>query len=241
MTEINIHLLIMVSLIAFGSGNALAKARFGPVMFSMVVVFFSLIYFQIRNDSWSIWAVAIFIFGIFYAHRDSSAFSFLQDIYYSISSGLRDMVTRIFSTSDSNETASDKQSDNTQSDSAWKAEHSRREAEVKAERAWKKQQTSGHSSESEQTDEEPVQRNSQSNNQEQSQQGAIEEKLNDRRSSLEILGLSSGFSQEELKRAYKRESARCHPDKWMGKPQHLRHTMEEEQRLINRAYAALKE
>lgn len=241
MTDINIHLLIMVSLIAFGSGNALAKARFGPVMFSMVVVFFSLIYFQIKNDSWSIWAVAVFIFGIFYAHRDSSVFSILEDIFYSISNGLTNLFKRIFSASGSTKTASDKQSSNAKNDSDWEAERSRREEEVKAERAWRKQQASGNDSGKNQADEESAQQKSQASNHEQSRQETIEEKPSDKRSSLEILGLSSGFSQEELKRAYKRESARCHPDKWVGKPQHLRLAMEEEQRLINRAYAALKE
>lgn len=231
---------------AFGSGNALAKARFGPVMFSMVIVFFLLIYVQIKSDSWSIWAVVVFILGIVHANRDGSAFLLIEDIFYSIRNGLKNIFQRMPSktASASPETASSKHSGNAEtSDHAWEAEQSRREQEARSERSRQKQQADD-ASEKEQTTQEAPKRKSKTSNQQQtkSEQEKIEKPPpNDRRSSLEVLGLSSGFSQEELKRAYKRESARCHPDKWMGKPEHLRLAMEEEQRLINRAYAALKE
>jgi len=62
----------------------------------------------------------------------------------------------------------------------------------------------------------------------------------DRRSPQEVLGLKSGFTQDELKEAYKRESNRSHPDKWVGKPDHIKAMMAEEQKLINWAYNQLK-
>ncbi|MGV6851629.1 MAG: J domain-containing protein [bacterium] len=62
----------------------------------------------------------------------------------------------------------------------------------------------------------------------------------DTRSPLEILNLQAGFTQQELKAAYKRASAQCHPDKWANKPAAIRKAMEEEQKRINWAYQQLK-
>lgn len=56
----------------------------------------------------------------------------------------------------------------------------------------------------------------------------------------EILGLKPGFTKQELKNACRRESARCHPDKWENKPEHIREMMNEEQKLINWACNKLK-
>lgn len=62
----------------------------------------------------------------------------------------------------------------------------------------------------------------------------------DNRSPEEILGLKPGFTAEELKKAYQTESMRTHPDKWNGKPEHIRNLMQEEQKKINWAYGQLK-
>jgi hypothetical protein len=62
----------------------------------------------------------------------------------------------------------------------------------------------------------------------------------DTRSYEEILGLSIGWTQEELKKAYQRESQRTHPDKWIGKPEALQKLMEEEYKMIQKAYKTLK-
>lgn len=64
--------------------------------------------------------------------------------------------------------------------------------------------------------------------------------LKDKRTPQEILGLTPVFTQEELREAYKRESNRSHPDKWVGKPKHIKIMMDEEQKLINWAYNKLK-
>lgn len=61
-----------------------------------------------------------------------------------------------------------------------------------------------------------------------------------KRTPEEILGLKPGFTKQELKNAYRRESARCHPDKWENKPEHIREMMNEEQKLINWAFNKLK-
>lgn len=59
----------------------------------------------------------------------------------------------------------------------------------------------------------------------------------DRRSLQEILGLRKGFTQTDLKRAYREQSKRFHPDKHQGK-----NTLSEamlEQKKINEAYEIL--
>lgn len=61
-----------------------------------------------------------------------------------------------------------------------------------------------------------------------------------KRTPQEVLGLKSGFTQEELKEAYRRESNRTHPDKWQGKPDYIQEMMSEEQKLVNWAYNKLK-
>ena len=58
----------------------------------------------------------------------------------------------------------------------------------------------------------------------------------DTRSYAEILGLSGSWTKEELKTAYKRESQRTHPDRWIGKPEVVRKAMEEEFKRIQEAY-----
>ena len=63
---------------------------------------------------------------------------------------------------------------------------------------------------------------------------------NTKRTPEEILGLKPGFTKQELKEAYRRESNRTHPDKWTGKPQNIQDLMAEEQKLINWAYNKLK-
>lgn len=62
----------------------------------------------------------------------------------------------------------------------------------------------------------------------------------DSRTPEEILGLKKGFTPNELKEAFKRESNRTHPDKWVGKPDTIRILMAEEQKRVNWAYENLK-
>ena len=62
----------------------------------------------------------------------------------------------------------------------------------------------------------------------------------DTRTFEEILGLSSGFTQDDLKTAYKRECHRLHPDKWTGKPANIQAIMEAEFKAVQEAYNRLK-
>ena len=61
----------------------------------------------------------------------------------------------------------------------------------------------------------------------------------DTRTAMQILGLNQGYSKKDLKDAYRRQSARFHPDKNVGKPPHLREAMEEEMKKVNEAYNKL--
>jgi hypothetical protein len=62
----------------------------------------------------------------------------------------------------------------------------------------------------------------------------------DNRSPEEILGLKAGFTKEELKKAWRSEAARWHPDQLRNKPPHLVKQAEEELKRINGAYERLK-
>ena len=61
----------------------------------------------------------------------------------------------------------------------------------------------------------------------------------DTRTSEEILGLTSPFSVEELKKAWRTKSKSVHPDNWNNTPVSLRKEMEEEQKRVNGAYSLL--
>jgi len=98
-----------------------------------------------------------------------------------------------------------------------RAEQARREAEARARRAEKEQ-----SQNSKAEDPKP------------------ESTTPDTRSPQEILGLKGNWTQEDLRKIYRSEAQRTHPDKWIGKPQAIRHAMEEEYKNIQNAYHQLK-
>lgn len=62
----------------------------------------------------------------------------------------------------------------------------------------------------------------------------------EQRSSEEILRLQAGWTQDDLRKAYKRESQRTHPDTWIGKPQAMQDIMEAEYKAVQEAYRKLK-
>lgn len=62
----------------------------------------------------------------------------------------------------------------------------------------------------------------------------------DTRTSEEVLGLTRGWTQDDLLKAYRRESQRLHPDKWTGKPPVIRQAMEQEFKRVQDAYKRLK-
>ena len=65
-------------------------------------------------------------------------------------------------------------------------------------------------------------------------------KADDNRGSMEVLGLESGFTQADLKKAYHEKSKRYHPNLWQNDPEDIQKAMEEEQKKVNAAYAMLK-
>ena len=62
----------------------------------------------------------------------------------------------------------------------------------------------------------------------------------DKRSHEEVLGLSGSFTFEELKKARRREVQRWNPSNMGNKPKHLVQQAEEEMKMINLAFDALK-
>lgn len=57
---------------------------------------------------------------------------------------------------------------------------------------------------------------------------------------IEILGLSPGFSLRELKKAYKKEALKYHPDRGVGQPSHIVKLMETEYKKVALAYELLE-
>ena len=107
---------------------------------------------------------------------------------------------------------------NDTTEQARRAEQARREAEARARRAEKEKE----SQQSRAEDPKP------------------EPPKADTRTPEEILGLKAGWTQEDLIKIYRSEAQRTHPDKWIGKPQSIRHAMEEEYKNIQQAYHQLK-
>lgn len=107
---------------------------------------------------------------------------------------------------------------NDQTEQARRAEQARREAEARARRSEKEKE----SQQSRADDPKP------------------EPPTDDTRTPEEILGLKGNWTQADLRKIYKSESQRTHPDKWIGKPASVRHAMEEEFKNIRRAYDQLK-
>jgi hypothetical protein len=103
-----------------------------------------------------------------------------------------------------------------------RAEQARREAEAKAHRA-SQQGQSGFKSEPPPHDK---------INNKPKDPPKTPQSSHENRSYEQILGLPIGWSQEDLKNAYKRESQRTHPDRWIGKPDAIR-------QIINRLNAQI--
>lgn len=90
--------------------------------------------------------------------------------------------------------------------------------------------------------EQAKQQNEQQHQQEQKREAPPRkpETARDTRTFAEILGLSVGYTQDDLKTAYKRECQRLHPDKWSGKPTSIQAIMEAEYKKVQEAYNSLK-
>lgn len=113
-----------------------------------------------------------------------------------------------------------------------RAEQARREAEARANRA----RQAGNGRDDHQSDREKVEDKNQRNRSETKEINPTERK----RSYEEVLGLEAGWTEEDLKTAYKREAQRTHPDRWIGKPQAMRDMMEAEYKAVQEAYRRLK-
>lgn len=239
----NLHLLIVVTLLSFGTGHAIFRSKFGFITLAFLSLFIYFIYFQIQGAQWSIIAISSFIAGIVYAYRESSE-GMLDDWSYRA----REFLASVRSKFSIKMQAKRSQADNKSYESsdsyqqAYKAEQARREQEAKAQRERQKNQ-SQQQEEPQRREEKPKQeRAKQQHQRKQKQKESIEKNkpVTDKRTNLEILGLSSGFTQAELKTAKKRASQKVHRDKWPGRSEQFLQAMDEEQKLINIAYDKLK-
>lgn len=113
-----------------------------------------------------------------------------------------------------------------------RAEQARREAEARANRA----RQTGSGKDNRQGDNEKIEDKNQRKRNNTQEINPAER----RRSYEEVLGLKSGWTQDDLKKAYQREANRTHPDKWIGKPQAMQDMMEAEYKAVQEAYKKLK-
>jgi len=239
----NLHLLIVVTLLSFGTGHAIFRSKFGFITLAFLSLFIYFIYFQIQGAQWSIIAISAFIAGIAYAYRESSE-GMLDDWSYRLREFLASVKSKftIEREAKSQENNQNQKSDNYQQ--AYKAEQARREQEAKAQREQQRNQDQQYQEESQYKKQEQrkQERAKQHYQRQQKQKESIEKNKppTDTRTSLEILGLKSGFTQQELKKAYRQKTMKTHPDKWEQEPAHLQKMMEEEFKLVKKAYEALK-
>lgn len=115
-----------------------------------------------------------------------------------------------------------------------RAEQARREAEAKAHRARQQGQSGFHS------EPPPQDRIKDKSRDKPKEPPNPPQSSPENRSYEQVLGLPVGWTQYDLKNAYKRESNRTHPDKWIGKPELVRQVMEAEFKAIQEAYNKLK-
>ncbi|CAG0940521.1 hypothetical protein BROC_01067 [Candidatus Brocadiaceae bacterium] len=145
------------------------------------------------------------------------------------------------------------QSTGYEQDRAWRqkqaeAERARREAEARNFRDQQNKSKQQNNQRPNDQDEKPHKqrtRSEQKGYQNQQKQERIKDEYQpespeDNRTYEQILGLSAGWTQADLKEAHRRESQRTHTDKWVGKPRHIQQAMEEEFKLIQEAYKKLK-
>jgi len=236
----NLHLLIVVILLSFGTGHAIFRSKFGFITLAFLSLFVYFIYFQIQGAQWSIIAISSFIAGIAYAYRESSE-GMLDDWRYRAKELLVSIKSKLsFMRQAKNSQSGNKSRQKSGSyEQSYEAEQARREQEAKVQREQQKNQRQ----QQEEPQEKPKQeRTKQQYQRQQRQKESIEKNkpVTDKRTNLEILGLSPGFTQAELKTAKKRVSQRVHRDKWAGRSEEFLQAMDEEQKLINIAYAQLK-
>lgn len=258
----NLHTLIVISLLAFGVGHALFSMHIRFWGFLLLMIILSPILFDVYESENYPTIISAFVAGLAFAHRER-----ILELFSDIADAGRSLA-EFFQRQKSKSKHKRKNQSNFDNDThqrteqarqqEWQAEQQRREQEVKNQRAREQQKneqqkekpTSQSGSRHNQANHNKKQSHKTNNNQSRGNTQQHHTKPNrppkktppptDNRSPLEILGLQAGFTQQELKKAYRRESARCHPDKWAGKPEHIQKAMEEEQKLVNQAYQQLK-
>ncbi len=66
---------------------------------------------------------------------------------------------------------------------------------------------------------------------------SVQESINE---AMKLLGLQPGFNQRDLKKAYKRESMKYHPDRGSGQPEHIKNLMSVKFKEVVSAYNYLE-
>ena len=231
----NWHLFIILSLIAFGIGHAVFRAKIGFWTFLLLITFLVPLLFIYQEGEMYIVILVNVLLGFLFAHRQ---------VIIDIVDDVRDGLGQFFGffrrlmperKPKPNPEPTQQQS-NQSSNSPWKEEQARREQEAKEQRAQKEPQQPKKEDSQPEAEPQPKAKPQE----DQRSNPPVTPPKTEQRTPIEILGLQSRFSTQELKQAYSRESARCHPDKWVSKPEAIRKMMEEEQKLINWAYRQLK-
>ncbi|MEZ5536397.1 MAG: J domain-containing protein [Thiolinea sp.] len=266
----NWHTAIILSLMAFGTGHAVFRSRVGFWKFLLFVMIGLPLYLEFQGVSFFPLTVICLMLGFAYAHRDTVMvilenvwyrISCMAGLFRHHDSGANSQQSNHRHNPDSGRSHSEA------AQQTWQEEQARREQEAKAQRQQQQQKSGQQHGHQERKNNKPKsereqwkrkkaeyqQRREQQRQHEQKKQEYQQEQKRtgstssevttperDTRNPMEVLGLQPGFTAEELKKAYKRESARCHPDRWQNKPEAIRKMMEQEQKQVNWAYQQLK-
>lgn len=215
----NFTTLVLYSILSLGFGYAVGNSqKFGVFKFLFLVVFIAPVVYLNDNKFYVVAMTASFLFGLLYSY--SYLFEdFFDSIAYQKERRARKKEEATDEYKENNYRKEQAERDYQQREddlNRREREHQRRAEEVRREREEKKRKKQEKSKK---------------------EDSFVKDST---RSPEEILGLKPGFTKQELKNAYRRESARCHPDKWENKPEHIREMMSEEQKLINWACNKLK-
>lgn len=183
--------------------------------------------------------------GFLVHHFETTMMEFLRSFFPKLLQRLNAIKTAFRSANNQEKTDPNQQSqtdsnDNSSYDDAFSQEQAKRAEDIKRERERRKNK----SKQEKKADQAEHQHDDQQQNTHDEQQPFTSQPQQtvDNRTDLEVLGLVQGqtYTSDEIKKAYREQSKRVHPDKWQNKPQAIIEAMEREMTRVNQAYNNLK-
>lgn len=196
--------------------------------------------------------------GFLFSRFQHTLMAFLRSFFPNLLGWLKSLKSAFHFPERQTNTSRKQRSQRTSHDDAFAKAQAKREEEIKHERARQKNKgkqsnrrksqyhSDRYSSKNQRSQGSEQQSNQQNkdriNGQKQQQSTPPPQQTVDNRTDLEVLGLVAGqtYTTDEIKKAYREQSKKVHPDKWQGKPPAIVEAMEQEMIRINHAYNNLK-